>query len=123
MARDLIGTTLFPLLDSAKGCSPDDQSLLRQTILDLRSAEACDEIASAVLNIYAHAETRIVCENVLDALALLYSSDPGEPERFPSEQVQILYGRTLLEVVDCSRFADVRVNAIINLRVEDYDRI
>jgi len=122
VARDPIEFRLFPLLSAT---DPDCATnlLLDNAIRDLRLEHDVDDIAIALLNIYAHADTRILCERVLEALAVLYDTGGNEIELFPSEEVQILYGKTLFEVITHSKSPDVRVNAIINMRSEDYDRL
>ncbi|HZS48456.1 MAG TPA: HEAT repeat domain-containing protein, partial [Blastocatellia bacterium] len=123
MARDPIEYQLFPLLSAKDLASPTSQGPLEQTILDLRVREKIDDVAIALLNLYAHAETRVECERVLEGLATLYSSLGGKEELFPSDKVQVIYTETLFEVVKHSKSPDVRVNAMINLRLEDYGRI
>jgi len=123
VARDPIEYQLFPLLSAKDLASPTSQGPLEQTILDLRVREKIDDVAIALLNLYAHAETRVECERVLEGLATLYSSLGGKEELFPSDKVQVIYTETLFEVVKHSKSPDVRVNAMINLRLEDYGRI
>ena len=72
MARDPIEIRLFPLLCALDQDCATDNIPLEKTILDLRLECDIDEIALALMNIYAQADTRVVCERVLDALAALY---------------------------------------------------